>query len=119
MDQDLSVFKACSDETRLRILFLLTQRELCVCELEAVLEMPQGKISRHLTVLKHAGLVTSRRDATWIYYSLREPGTCLEALLRRYLRECQKDKEVVRSDFERFEEKVGEGTICVRKPRRI
>lgn len=119
MDRDLSVFKACSDETRLRILFLLAQRELCVCELEAVLEMPQGKISRHLAVLKHAGLVSNRRDGTWIYYSLREPETCLEGLLHRYLRGCQEDQEVVRADFKRFEEKVGEGTICVRKPRRI
>ena len=52
MDKDLAVFKACSDATRLRILFLLTERELCVCEIMAVLDLPQGKVSRHLAVLK-------------------------------------------------------------------
>ena len=49
LKEDLAVFKACSDETRLRLLFLLSERELCVCELVLILDMPQGKISRHLS----------------------------------------------------------------------
>ena len=72
MRTDLDIFKACSDETRLRILFLLSERELCVCELVAILDMPQGKISRHLATLKNASLVADRREGTWIYYALTE-----------------------------------------------
>ena len=67
MRDDLEVFKACADETRLRLLVLLAERELCVCELVDILEMPQGKISRHLAVLRRADLVADRRDGTWIY----------------------------------------------------
>ena len=80
MRDDLEVFKACADETRLRLLVLLAERELCVCELVDVLEMPQGKISRHLAVLRRAGLVADRRDGTWICYSLRRPETSLARL---------------------------------------
>jgi ArsR family transcriptional regulator len=57
MTEDLEIFRACADATRLRLLVLLSERELCVCDLVDVLEMPQGKISRHLAVLRRAGLV--------------------------------------------------------------
>jgi ArsR family transcriptional regulator len=86
LEADLAVFRACSDATRLRLLFLLEAGELCVCELVAALRMPQGKVSRHLAVLKHAGLVRDRRDGTWIHYSLSAPETPLGRRLRAYLR---------------------------------
>lgn len=64
-------FDAFSDETRRRILALLAQDgELCVCELHYALDMPQPKVSRHLSVLRDAGLLAMRRDGTWIYYRL-------------------------------------------------
>ena len=63
MTDQVELFKAFSDETRLRILVLLTERELCVCELVAILEMPQGKVSRHLAHLRHANL--GRFDIRW------------------------------------------------------
>ncbi|MDP3047525.1 MAG: metalloregulator ArsR/SmtB family transcription factor [Chloroflexota bacterium] len=62
--------QALSDETRLRILKLLAQRELCVCELEAVLGMTQSRVSTNLAVLRNAGLVRDRRDGRWVFYSL-------------------------------------------------
>jgi DNA-binding transcriptional ArsR family regulator len=65
-----NIFKALSDETRLRVMKLLQERELCVCELMQVLSMSQPRISRHLSVLKNAGLVDDRRDGKWVYYSL-------------------------------------------------
>jgi ArsR family transcriptional regulator, arsenate/arsenite/antimonite-responsive transcriptional repressor len=61
-------FKALSDETRLRILALLAQGELCVCDLMAILELPQSTVSRHLATLRHAGLVEDRRQGVWMYY---------------------------------------------------
>lgn len=64
------IFKALSDETRLRILKLLEEREICVCELMQVLGMPQSTISRHMNVLRRAGLVIGRRDGKWVHYRL-------------------------------------------------
>ncbi|KUG19418.1 MAG: metalloregulator ArsR/SmtB family transcription factor [Methanomicrobiaceae archaeon] len=68
-----TIFKALSDETRLRIYLLLGTSELCVCQIQVALGMPQTKISRHLTVLRYAGLVTARRNGLWMYYSRTEP----------------------------------------------
>jgi DNA-binding transcriptional ArsR family regulator len=59
-----------NDETRLRILKLLEHGELCVCHIMWVLEMGQSRISRHMSILKQAGLVTDRRQGKWVYYCL-------------------------------------------------
>lgn len=65
------MFDAVTDATRRRILALLVnQGELCVCELTAALDDSQPKISRHLCVLKDAGVVVPRREGTWIFYRL-------------------------------------------------
>ncbi|MGD0205861.1 MAG: metalloregulator ArsR/SmtB family transcription factor [Dehalococcoidia bacterium] len=61
-----------ADETRLRIFTLLTRQELCVCEIEDMLDLSQSLVSNHLAVLRQAGLVRARRDETdgrWIFYS--------------------------------------------------
>ena len=65
-----NTIKALSDETRLRVMKLLEEREICVCELMQVLDMSQPRISRHLSVLRNAGLVSDRREGKWVYYSL-------------------------------------------------
>ena len=72
MEEWVQLFKALGDETRLRIVGLLTQGELCVCDLMDVLEEPQSKISRHLSYLKHSGLTYSKRVGVWMHYGLRE-----------------------------------------------
>ena len=64
------LFRALGDETRLRVVALLTHGELCVCHLEAALELSQPNASRHLAVLKAAGVVESRRAGTWVHYRL-------------------------------------------------
>lgn len=64
------LFRACSDRTRLRILHLLSEGELCVCHIVDVLAVPQPKASRHLAYLRRAGLVKSRREGLWSYYRL-------------------------------------------------
>jgi ArsR family transcriptional regulator len=73
MEQLVQFFKALSDETRLRIMMLLTQGDLCVCDLMFVLDEPQSKVSRHLAYLKHSGLTNSRRAGVWMHYWLKEP----------------------------------------------
>ena len=66
----VKVSKALSDETRIRLLKLLQQRELCVCELMQTLDMTQSRVSRNLGILKDAGLVKDRREGLWVHYSL-------------------------------------------------
>lgn len=67
------LFKALSDETRLQMLILIRQhQELCVCDLENVLEIGQSKASRHLRYLLNAGLLQDRREAIWIYYRIAD-----------------------------------------------
>jgi ArsR family transcriptional regulator len=65
------LFLALSDATRLRSLFMLAEEgELCVCELTYALEVVQPKISRHLAMLRTAGIVADRRQGQWIYYQI-------------------------------------------------
>ena len=64
------MFKALADETRVRIVALLAHGELCVCHIEAVLALPQPTVSRHLAVLRNAGVVEMRRDGLWVLYQL-------------------------------------------------
>ena len=66
-------FRALADETRLRIVMLLLHGELCVCDLMAILDAPQSKLSRHLAYLKHSGIVSGRREGVWMHYSLKAP----------------------------------------------
>jgi ArsR family transcriptional regulator len=66
-----ALFRALADETRLYMLALMRQNgELCVCDLEIVLQIGQSKASRHLRYLLNAGLVQDRRAAVWIYYRI-------------------------------------------------
>jgi len=70
MKEPYEVFKALADETRLRILSLLSHGEMCVRDLDAVLNAGQSKVSRHLDYLKKTALVTGRRAGTRIFYRL-------------------------------------------------
>ena len=77
MKKTAQLFKALSDETRLRILSLLSAGELCVCDLMAVLQLPQSTVSRHLAYLRNVDLVEDRRQGVWMYYRLTVPPTAL------------------------------------------
>jgi ArsR family transcriptional regulator len=72
MNELVTIFKALSDETRLRVIKLLEQGELCVCDITAALDMVQPKVSFHLSTLKEAGLIKDRKQGKWIHYSLTE-----------------------------------------------
>lgn len=65
------LFKALSDETRLRLLnlFIQSKKPLCVCELTDALNMPQYQVSKHLSLLKHLGFINSEKQGKWNYYS--------------------------------------------------
>jgi ArsR family transcriptional regulator, arsenate/arsenite/antimonite-responsive transcriptional repressor len=65
-----TIFKALADRTRLRILGLLLDGEVCVCHIHESLSLPQPKISRHLAYLRRAGFVDTRKDGLWVHYRL-------------------------------------------------
>jgi len=76
MKEFIGVMKALADPARIKIVKMLEEREMCVCEVQAALEIPQPTVSKHLKVLEGAGLVASRRDGLWINYFLPvEPGS--------------------------------------------
>lgn len=79
-----TIFRALSDRTRLRILNLLRGGELCVCDLVAVLDVPQPTASRHLAYLRKAGLVLARKEGLWHYYRL----TPAQSKFHKKLLEC-------------------------------
>ena len=67
------LFKALADRTRLRLIGLLGDSEVCVCFVVAILKISQPKISRHLAYLRRAGIVAARREGKWMHYRLTEP----------------------------------------------
>lgn len=86
MDKLVNVLKALSDETRLRILNLLYEKELCVCDIMETLKISQAKASRHLIYLKNTGLVKDRKYAQWVYYALDKREKFIDNLIYDNLR---------------------------------
>lgn len=68
MQNLITAFKALGDQTRLKLFKLVALEELCVCELEELLNVSQSAVSQHLAKLKAAGLVRERRQGQWVYY---------------------------------------------------
>lgn len=102
MDQYVALFKALSDPTRLRIMALLAEKELCVCQIEDALRLSQVKVSRHLNVLRHARLVETRRDGLWVYYSQAKPKNCLEKRVLTCFKKCLRKDEFCLADIARM-----------------
>ncbi len=71
MTDALKTFAALSDPTRLRVIHLLLERDLCVCELVFILKMSQSRVSHQLRILREAGLVDDRREGQWMIYAVR------------------------------------------------
>ncbi len=82
MDQLTNIFKLLSDETRLRIILLLFQEELCVCQLSGILEAPQPRVSKNLAKLRDMNLVDDRRSEKYIYYTLKKENPVLMQTLQ-------------------------------------
>lgn len=72
MKKIADLYKALGDEIRLKIIDMLTEREMCVCEIIDRLNMSQPAVSHHLKILKQAELLKDSRDGRWIYYSINE-----------------------------------------------
>ncbi|HJT32096.1 MAG TPA: metalloregulator ArsR/SmtB family transcription factor [Pirellulales bacterium] len=96
------VFRAMADRTRLRILNLLRSGEVCVCDLVAVLNVPQPKVSRHLAYLRRAGLVQARKEGHWAYYRLASNPSPLRSKLLDCLAACDEDLPQFSRDAEKL-----------------
>lgn len=107
----INIFESLSDENRLRIVnLLLLSPELCVIDLVNILDMPQTRVSRHLSYLKARNIVSARREGTWMYYKL---GSSLteNASLQQSLQEMFAGKDLFLADIERFLEGLDDKAI--------
>jgi len=90
---EAEIFKALADPCRLKILSLLREGELCVCEIMVGVDRPQSSTSHHLSILKNAGLIKERKDGRWSRYRLSE-GSVIEMLNQvRLIKEADFKKE--------------------------
>ena len=105
MKTTAQLFKALGDETRLRIITLLISgRELCVCDIMAVLGLPQSTVSRHLSYLRNTGLVDDRRQGIWMYYRVSRAATEHAAELFGLLAQMLLGQDQAVEDLQRLEE---------------
>lgn len=96
------LFKALADRTRLRLINLMGDDEVCVCFFVEVLKTNQPKISRHLAYLRRAGVVTARREGKWIHYRIVDPPDPQAANIFREVRTWLNDDSTMQTDRARL-----------------
>ena len=112
--------RSLSDETRLRILKLLMERECCVCEVMQAMDISQTRASRNLSILEEAGFVKSRRDGLWVVHSVDEKGMkkyCAD--LTRIINDALEGNEVASLDRERLKTAGRVGPAGVRQMKKM
>lgn len=116
MRETIKAFKALSDETRLRILNVLLQRECCVCEVMQALEISQSRASRNLSALYNAGFLRLKKDGLWSVYSIDKAGM-LDYFndLTQIVAKALEGNEVASLDRERLKKARRVGPKCVPK----
>ncbi len=95
-------FQALGDNTRLRLLNLMGEQEICVCFFVEILEQGQPKISRHLAYLRRAGIVEARRDGKWMHYRIVMPPNIGAAQVLRQTLAWLKDERTMQADRSRL-----------------
>lgn len=114
MQSEADLFKVLAEPTRLRLAVLLAVKgETCVCQLAQALDAPDFKISRHLGIMRSAGLVRARREGTWMHYKLSPARGRLEECLQECFRECLGSHKTVRADLKRLSK-----AICNKKKKK-
>src|SRR5689334_6375840 len=96
------LFRALADPTRLRLINLMSEREICVCYFIEVIGAPQPKISRHLAYLRRAGLVAARREGKWMHYRLTIPRDPHAAAILKTTVQALKQSAEMQRDCERL-----------------
>ncbi len=95
-------FQALGDQTRLRLLNLMGDQEICVCYFVEILGSPQPKISRHLAYLRRAGMVTARREGKWMHYRISMPPHIGAAQILRQIVATLKEEKAMQADRARL-----------------
>ena len=108
----IEIFKALGDENRIRILNLLIRQELCVCEIETVLDMTQSNASRHLNKLKTSGIITSEKKSQWVYYSVDNNFIEKNNLLYKFLKSKMDENTQWIKDMERLKKYKNSNFTC-------
>lgn len=118
--QDLiKAMKALSDETRLRILNVLLERECCVCEVMQALDISQSRTSRNLGIIQNAGFLKARRDGTWVVYSVDwEAANRYAISLAKLLKDSGLSDAVLAKDRERLKQAKRVGPAIIQKFRK-
>ena len=121
MQDILNIFKALSEETRLRVLKLLDRGELCVCDIVAALDLIQPKISFHLAVLKDAGLIKDRKQGKWVHYKIDDSDMFRRFLILSTLERIS--AEFVKEDSKRLakflKNKTVKGNVAILRNKKI
>jgi ArsR family transcriptional regulator len=109
----IKALRALSDETRLRIMKVLLEKECCVCEVMQALDISQSRASRNLGILQDAGFLTARRYGAWIIYSLdRQTANRYAVSLAKLLKDSPLSDEVLKRDKKRLKHAVRTGPGC-------
>ena len=115
----IKAMKALSDETRLRILNLLLERECCVCEVMQALDISQSRTSRNLGILQDAGFLKARRERLWIVYSIDwQTANRYATSLAKLLRDSTISNEMLEKDKERLKHAKRIGPGCRQKAKK-
>lgn len=99
-----NLFKALSEPIRIRIFMLISQGEICVCEIQEVLNEPQSKVSRHLSYLKHSGIIEAKRVGRWMHYSVRKDMDPSIKAHIQFIRDRCSSFEIFEKDLQRLKE---------------
>ena len=117
------LFRALADKTRLRLLNLMGNDEVCVCYFVEVLKSPQPKISRHLAYLRKAGIVGARREGKWMHYRIVAPRDSRAAEVLKTIREWLASDQEMQRDRGRLIQmccvKIPEHLVTAPKPAHI
>jgi DNA-binding transcriptional ArsR family regulator len=120
MFEFLNITKALAEENRIRILMALEVEELCVCQITELLELAPSTVSKHMSVLKQARLVESRKDGRWMFYRLADesaPAEVNEAIV--WIKKSLAPNKRIHEDVKRLKEilKIDRDILCSRQTR--
>jgi ArsR family transcriptional regulator len=98
LDKQEKIFKALSDKNRIRIVKMLQKKSLCVCEIKDVLKLATSTVSKHLSILREAGLIMDWKDGKWINYKINPEPDSLVANALLYTQLQIEDDETIKND---------------------
>ncbi len=114
MREILSITKALADENRIRALMMLTDGELCVCQIIEMLGLAPSTVSKHMYILKQAELVETSKKGRWIYYRLADNGSPVVTEILKWLEKYSKKETVILEDVKQLRriQKISKEQLC-------